>query len=523
MSKHVATESIEDSRRMTTQFNFPKPLPRISVQAFWLAAAKFISALFNLALPILLVRLLSQSEYGVYKQAFLFIGTVTNIAALGVGMSAYYFIPRHPEKGGEISLNIFIYNLFVGLVPLLLLASYPGLLTRLFRTHELAPLALLLGILVVITLDGSLIQVIPTAMQEVRDSTLLIIGSQFVRAIMFIATAVIFRTIESLIVVSIFHQLLTTFVLLWYLKKKFGSFWTRFDWTFFREQLAYAIPYGGLGLLWVVQKDLDNYFVGAKLGPAEFAIYSVGWLEIPLISLFLESIASVLIIRVSALQHQDRKEDIRNLISAATTRLASFQFPIYAFLLVAGHDLIVLMYTNRYERSAPIFAIAITLLPLSVFLMDPIVRSYKELRTFALIIKIVIFAALFCLLSPVINRFGVMGAVMMAVGAQVFERFVMGWKTALTVEATTKDVKLYIDFFKVAAIAVVSASCAYFVRSVWNPAHLVSRILLVASCLSAVYLPLFYFLRLPGWDTFTVERVKIVFQTGLARLRRADV
>jgi hypothetical protein len=33
--------------------------------------------LLNIGLPILLVRLMAQAEYGVYKEAFLFAGTAT--------------------------------------------------------------------------------------------------------------------------------------------------------------------------------------------------------------------------------------------------------------------------------------------------------------------------------------------------------------------------------------------------------------------------------------------------------------
>ena len=496
--------------------------PGIMVQTFWLAVAKCVATIFNIGIPILLVRLLSQSEYGVFKQAFLFTGTVSNIAALGVGMSAFYFMPRHPEKGGEIALNILIYNFLAGLVPLAILIGYRPILEILFRTHELDSMAPLLGVLALITLSGSLITVIPTAMQDVKASTVMIIGNQLVRTIMVAATALIFRSIESLIIVSIVHQLMALAVLLWYLHKKFGSFWVHFEWKFFSEQLAYAIPYGVLGLLWVIQKDLDNYFVSAKLGPTDYAIYAVGWMDVPLISLFVESIVSVLIIRVSALQQQNRKEDIRRLIAAASARLAAFQFPIYALLLVIGHDLIVLMYTRQYERSTTIFAFAITLFPLTALLMDPIGRAYRDLARFAISVRIVAFAALFAVLSPVISHFGMVGAAMVAVGSQLVERIVLMWKTARTVDATRKDIKLYYDFFKVAGLAAIAGLCALVARNLVSPNLLVPRVLVAGLCFGAVYLPTFYALRLPGWDALSPEQIKAFVQTRLTRLKDAN-
>src|SRR5579864_4624336 len=132
--------------------------PRLAVQAFWLTASKFIAAVLNIGLPVLMVRLMAQTEYGVFKEAFLFVSTATNIATFGVGMSAFYFMPRNPERGGQVALNILVYNFVAGWIPLIVLAFYPQILKSLFRTDALGPLAILLGFLVMVTLTASLVQ-----------------------------------------------------------------------------------------------------------------------------------------------------------------------------------------------------------------------------------------------------------------------------------------------------------------------------------------------------------------------------
>jgi hypothetical protein len=99
-----------------------------------------------------------QAEYGVYKEAFLFAATAPNVATFGVGMSAFYFMPRYPERGGQIALNILVYNFVAGWIPLIVLAFWPQILKALFRTNALGPLAILLGFLVLVTLTSSLVQ-----------------------------------------------------------------------------------------------------------------------------------------------------------------------------------------------------------------------------------------------------------------------------------------------------------------------------------------------------------------------------
>ena len=494
--------------------------PRLSVQAFWLTFSKLIAALLNIGLPILLVRVMSQTEYGVMKQAFLFTGTANSIAAMGLGMSAFYFMPRHPDRGGQIALNILLYSLVVGWVPLVVLAFYPRVLRLLFRTDELVPLAFLLGILIFLTLTAALVQTIPTALQDVRFSTIFIVGTQLARVILFAVAALVFHTVKSLIIAAMLSQSFGVVVFCWYLNDRFPRFWTQFEWRAFQEQLAYAIPYGLVGIIWVIQKDLDNYFVSATLGPRDYAIYAVGWLEIPLISLFLDSVAQVVTIRVSKLQQEGRKDEILRIIAAATGHLAAIQLPLYMVLLVAGHDLIVLLYTKAYEPSAQIFAVTITLLLFSLLLIDPIVRAYAQLRSFVLGVKIVNFVVLFCVLIPVIRRFGMIGAAVVAVVIQISERLMTGFAAARAVQAKVKDLALYRDSFKVAGLTAGAGLFAFTIRNLINPSLLVPRILAVGISFTLLYVPFLYAMRLPGWEYMSKERIQSFVRNQMAKMKR---
>ena len=498
-----------------------KQHPRLAVQAFWLTASKGIAAILNIGLPILLVRLMAQTEYGIFKEAFLFVSTATNIATFGVGMSAFYFMPRQPERGGQIALNILVYNFVAGWIPLAVILAYPQILQKLFRTNQLEPLAVLLGFLVLVTLTSSLVQQIPTAMQDVKYSTLFIVGSQVARAVMIAAAALAFRSVKSIVIAAMVAQLLSIILLFWYLDERFPRFWTQFEWDFFKEQLAYALPYGAFGMLWVIQKDLDNYFVSATLGPKDYAIYAVGWVDVPLLTLALESIVSVMIVRISTLQKENRKKEIREVTASASSRVAAIEFPLFAMLMVGGKDLIVLFYTRTYQQSGSIFLVSILLLPLWALLMDPIVRAYKDLRNFLLGVRLAVFVLLFCVLLPVIHHWGMLGAAITAVGAQYLERIIIFFKAARTVDAEWSDVRLYRDLFKVAGVSVVAGVAAYLVRNLINPNLLIPRILVVGVVTAAIYLPAMYVLRLPGWELLSRDKIVGMLRGQLSKLKGA--
>src|SRR6185295_10219639 len=100
--------------------------PSLSTQAFWLLLAKAIGFALTLGLPLVLVRSLSQSEFGLYKQAFLLVGTATTALPLGFGMSAFYFLPREREAHGAIVLHILLVHAAVGAAAAAVLIAWPG-------------------------------------------------------------------------------------------------------------------------------------------------------------------------------------------------------------------------------------------------------------------------------------------------------------------------------------------------------------------------------------------------------------
>src|SRR5439155_23240459 len=83
----------------------------LAMQAIWLTGGRVIAFIASVMLPIVLVRLLSQTELGVYKQAFQILATAVSLFGLQVASSIYYCIPRDPLKRPQASSNgLFLYG-----------------------------------------------------------------------------------------------------------------------------------------------------------------------------------------------------------------------------------------------------------------------------------------------------------------------------------------------------------------------------------------------------------------------------
>ena len=369
-SKLTSEQAVSPSEKGTT----------FTVRALWLFSAKCFAFGLSFILPLLLVRRLSQHEFGLYKQVFLIVGTALYILPLGFGMSAFYFLPRERERRNHVVFNVLLFYLIMGSCACVALFLRPSLLTTIFNSPELSAYAPRIGVVILFWVASSFLEIAALANQETRLATLFIIFSQVAKTVLLIAAAISVASVSALIDAAIVFGILQTTALLLYLRSRFDGFWQRIDWPMVRTQFAYALPIGFGSVLFQVQTDLHNYFVSNQFSAADFAIYSIGCFNLPLIAMLSESAGSVTIPHVSYLQKDGRDREIKELIARMIRKLAAIYFPIYLFLLVMAHEFITFFFTSRYESSWPIFVVNLTMIPLGLVASacDPVMRAYRR-------------------------------------------------------------------------------------------------------------------------------------------------
>ena len=190
-----------------------------------------------------------------------------------------------------------------------------------------------------------------------KYSTSFIVGAQFTKGMATVVAALVGRTLEALLYAAILQAGIQSAVLWWYLQKKFPGFLGRPDWKLMREQLSYAVPFGVGAMISPHNTDIHMFMVAHRFSPAEYAIYAVGCLQLPLIGLLRQSVTAVLIPRISYLQHRRQNRDIVMLLASAMRKLALVYWPVYIFLAVTAYDFIQFLYTPQYIASGPIFLV----------------------------------------------------------------------------------------------------------------------------------------------------------------------
>lgn len=466
----------------------PAPGTRsLTVQAFWLLVAKTIGFALTMALPLVLVRTLSQAEFGLYKQAFLIVGTATTILPLGFGMSAFYFLPREHDGHGSIVLHIFLVHAAVGGLAAAVLWLWPGLLATLFDSNALVPYAPQIGLVILTWTVGSFLDIIAVARQDVRASTAFIIGNQAFRTAAFMLAALTAGSVRSLIDAGIVLGVAQIGVLVAYMRAVFPRCWKSFDWPLLRSQASYAVPLGLSALVFKLQNDLPHYFVAHAFGASTYAIFAVGVFNLPLVGLLRESVGSVMLPRVSLLEQQQDPRRILVLVASVARKLALVYFPMYVFLMVVGREFIVLLFTRQYLASWPVFAIYLTVIPAGVLVLDPITRAYASQRFFLLNVRLVLFAAMIAVFAIGAGRLGLTGTVAIVVAAQVAGTAAAAVGLSRVMRLKRADLAPFAALGGIAAAAVVAGAVTAAVRLALVPASAATVVIACGATYALAY------------------------------------
>ncbi len=431
--------------------------------AFWLVGAKMLSFAVTFALPLLLVRRLSQHHYGVYKQIFLIVSTISSYGQLSFPMSSYYFFPRL-ENHKAIVMNVVAFLGGMGLLTAAAFSLFPQLAVKISGSAETASLSGLIGWSACFSMIGYFLEVLTVLRQEVRLSAVIIVGSAVTRGITMTAAAWIYGSLESILWAFVLQGALQTLLLMAYVRNRYPGLAGEFDRALFFRQFRYAWTFALVGFLTATLNDLHSYSVSRWFGAADFAIYAVGCLQIPLTAILTESTGPLLIRQVNILERAGRNEEIARLILAAGRKLAFVFFPLSAFLIVVGREFLTLLFTRQYLASYPVFALNLLLIPLGIFLYDPLARAFPQHQMTTVKIRVGLVVALIAVLYPLMALMGPVGAMLAVVLVALCERVLLGRLWLKILGWPKLDPGLILDIGKLAVSAAIAGACAELVR-----------------------------------------------------------
>jgi O-antigen/teichoic acid export membrane protein len=432
----------------------------ISKPALLLVAGRTVGFAMAFAIPVVLARRFDRAAFGTYKQLFLIYATLYGLAQLGAAESLYYFVPRAAAQAGKRVANAIVTLVLTGVVCLAVLVVARERIANWLSNTALGEYVPLLGVFLALTLVSAAFEIVMVCRREERTAAATYAGSDLVRTAVFVAPALAFGTLRAVLVGAVIFAAARVTAMLVYFWREFGAEF-RVDLALWRDQLAYALPFALAVGIEVVQANFHQWVVATRFDAATFAIYAVGCLQIPLVDLVCTSTCNVMMVKM-ANAGPDGERTALTLWHDTTARLASLMFPLAAFLLVASHSIIVILFTSAYAASVPVFMVWCLMVLPSAFAVDGVLRAYAQTR-FLLVMNIVRLALVAGLIGWFIGRFSLVGAVLVTLAATTIvktaalARIARLWKVGFATVLPWKRLAL------VAAQAAVAAVPAWLV------------------------------------------------------------
>lgn len=441
----------------------PKGEASISKQALILIFGRGLASALTFLIPIVLARYLNPTEYGTYKQIFLVYSSLFMILPFGIIQSLYYFIPKDPERMRTYLIQAFLFLQLSGLVALLFVAFFGRTIAAYFNNPDLAPYLFQMGLFIFLMLSSSYFEALLISSQKIAQASGLGFLSEAGKTASMLLPLIWSHRLADLMWGMIFFSFLRFCGVLFYVIREYSLSWRDVEWSALRQQLAYSIPFGFAVILQVTQDKFHQYVVAYSYSAAVFAVYSVGMFQIPIVELIYTPMSQLLIVRMAALRQRATRQEIVSLWYDITKKLAMVFFPLFVFLQVIAHDLIVLLFTPTYLPSVPLFRIALFTLLTAIFLTEGVLRAYAET---SFILKNTVWKLVLTLLLifPFLSWFGLAGGVLTLAVVLAITKAMMLTKVARLIPLSLSALLPWRDLLTLAIFSVLCTIPVFFIQ-----------------------------------------------------------
>jgi len=375
-----------------------------SKQAGMLTSAEFIRFGFKSLIGIVLARILIPAELGSYRQLFLIYTTFATLMLLGIPQSALFFLPklRHRESKNEFisrTVNLVTLLAFLFGIAILLLR---GFITRIFNNPQLDLLLIIYAVYPLFMFITQIYSSITLGMKQPSKTITFTLFSVAADFVFILGIALLTRNLYYIVL----GVMVSAFLQWGFAQFNLSRYRTRvtFDPEFYREIFQYSLPLGLASIIGMLSIQLDKFVVSGFFTPAQYAVFSIGAVELPFISILTNSVNAILLPSISG--DPDRLTDIYR---AAVRKNTLIIFPLAMLFFIFARPIITLLYTDTYAASVPYFKVYLLILPLRVATYGIIFMALQKTK-YIMLNSIFILLLNLVLNLVLVQMIGMMGA-----------------------------------------------------------------------------------------------------------------
>ena len=456
--------------------------------AIYLLIGRMFTMVASFIMPLVLVRFMSQSDYGVFSQFYTLYTAIYVILALGLHTNIFYFYPTATKEDADKYVsNTTVLLLLFGFIGGTIM-YIPPVQSALFGDSELGKHIDFIIAAIMLATPMNIVSPLNTVREDKWGAMLIPGFVAVMRILTVVGCTLVYNDLHELFKWLLFYQLFILVVVAIYSLQNVRF---RLDWSLAKKQMAYSIPFGCAVALQLFSNYFDKFVCIKFLEPAEYAIYSVAFLSIPGINQVYESLCQVNIVNMTRSYKTGHIEEVAPQYQNFVIKTLSFSTPLIFAVAIYAEEIMALLYTDQYVTSAPFFRIYSLTFLTSMLGAGTILRSMgktnSSLNAF-LITCLVGLPTTYWLVST----YGAYGAIIGAFINMILPRFIQMVMESRLLNMSLASFLPWKQSAKILLPALIPGIALYAIKEIW---HLNIWICMIESCVYVILLYAYYIWR----------------------------
>ena len=335
----------------------------------------------SLVIPMVLTRVFSQTDYGIYRELSLLVLTLQPILLLGIPSSLRYFIPRSSiQEKRRYMTQTLVLSVGLGMLMFFILAFTGGHLTDLLYKDDLGEFMLVWAVHGLFFLVSSYIGIVMIVNDDINLASITAVAFSFLDVGFMCGAALWFRSITGLIVAIAAASIIKSMVTFIYIQRNFRPSLSFVSKAGMNEQLSFAVPIGLSDVINILNVNVDKFFIGFFLTTSQFAVYSIGAMITPMLMVISRSVFDIVTPEFSKLYKKLEFKELIALWHESMRKLALLFYPLTVILLIFAYEVITVLFTTDYAGAVPVFRIYLLMLPLNVTFFHGVLLAAGETK-----------------------------------------------------------------------------------------------------------------------------------------------
>ena len=458
--------------------------------------AHMLELALQFVLPVVLVRVLTPADFGVYRLVWLLVSTIGLIAPLGMISTLFFFMPNadRAERRGYVRQT----EAFLVLTSLACLAL-------LWLVHAWLPSGLAaaashgawLVALAVFWTWGLLLDQLPTVDERIRWQVAATMVFSVSRALCAVTVAWVFRDVHHVIVALALMSLLKVVILQVYVARFHGSTGQAYSAARLRTQIAHALPFGAAGILFGARSQAEQWIVALLFAPAQFAAFSIAAALAPVVLMSRKAVSFVLLPAMSRELAAGNHPALLLLSNQTSTTVAAVLYPVLGFTLFFAGPMIELVYTRSMADGANVMRMLLAIWALQAIDLSSLTMLLKQ-GGFMTRVNVLLLAASVPLSWAAAQVMGLPGGVLGGVLAIYVERWLTARRIAAALGVSARQLQPWASLLLLAAFSVACAGLGWLAADTFGAGTAWRMLVVGAIVTAACYAPVFWWLRRAG-------------------------